>query len=187
MATEYAGGRIGSDELPSVAELLRAFRGSIGPHDRHRAVLDAAHGLMGCHERRHTALAAAHAPDAGSDQLARCSHLIEDIDAERAKYVAGIDTWVADNISHRSGASLHTETLGAVIDRMAAKWVAAQYALGLPCTGGKSGSRARTRSNGRRGVDAQAHLHWVRLAELADGYKDLITDVTEHRRRLPVF
>ena len=187
MATEYAGGRIGSDELPSVAELLRAFCTPVDGHGRHRPVLDAAHALMNCHERRHTALAAAHAPGAGSDQLARCSQLVDDIDAERTKHVTGIDIWVSDNIAHRSGASLHTETLGAVIDRMAAKWVAAQYALGLPCTGGKSGTRTRVRVGARHGVDAQAHLHWVRLAELADGYKDLITDVTEHRRRLPVF
>jgi hypothetical protein len=42
-----------------------------------------------------------------------------------------IDNWVAANIQHRAGASLHTETLGAVIDRMAAKWIAAQQALGM--------------------------------------------------------
>ncbi|MBU3062615.1 DUF4254 domain-containing protein [Nocardia sp. NEAU-G5] len=191
MATEYAGSRIGSDELPSVVELLRAFRAPVdgrGPaHGRHRPVLDAAHELVGCHERRYLALAAAHAPGAGSDQRAHYSQLVDDIDAERAKQVAGIDIWVADNIAHRSGASLHTETLGAVIDRMAAKWVAAQDALGLPCTAVKSGARTRAGIGGPHGVDAQAHLHWVQLAELADGYKDLITDVTEHRRRLPVF
>ncbi|MFD4428847.1 hypothetical protein [Nocardia sp. NPDC058497] len=35
--------------------------------------------------------------------------------------------------------------------------------------------------------EARIHLHWSRLAELTDGYRDLITDVTEHRRRLPVW
>ncbi|WP_280298389.1 hypothetical protein [Nocardia neocaledoniensis] len=35
--------------------------------------------------------------------------------------------------------------------------------------------------------EARTHLHWCRLAELTDGYRDLITDVTEHRRRLPVW
>jgi hypothetical protein len=187
MATEYAGGRIGFGELPSVTELLRAFRAPVDRHGRHRPILDAAHELGNCHERRQAALAAAHTPGAGSDQLAHGSRLVDDIDAERSKQVAGIDIWVADNIAHRSGASLHTETLGAVIDRMAAKWVAAQHALGLPCTVGKSVTRTRARMGGRHGVDAQAHLHWVRLAELADGYQDLITDVAEHRRRLPVF
>ncbi|MFD6272810.1 hypothetical protein ACFWFL_25630, partial [Nocardia asteroides] len=34
---------------------------------------------------------------------------------------------------------------------------------------------------------SKTHLHWCRLAELTDGYRDLITDVTEHRRRLPVW
>lgn len=174
--------------LPSAAELLRAFRAPVDGRVRHRPVLDAAHELAACHERRFGALATAHAPEAGSDQLARCSQLIDDIDARRTEYVAGIDIWVADNIAHRSGASLHTETLGAVIDRMAAKWVAAQHALGMPRPGGKPSQRVRaSMAGGRRGVDGEAHLHWVRLAELADGYKDLITDVAERRRRLPVF
>ncbi|WP_280354943.1 hypothetical protein [Nocardia otitidiscaviarum] len=37
------------------------------------------------------------------------------------------------------------------------------------------------------GLDRETHLLWYRLAELADGYRDLITDVAEHRRRLPVW
>ncbi len=184
MATEYAGGRIGSDELPSVADLLRAFRAPVNGRVRHRAVLTAAHELVACHERRVSTLASVHAPDVDSDQLVRCRQLMDDIDDRRAEQVAGIDGWVAGNIAHRSGASLHTETLGAVIDRMAAKWVVAQHALGIHPTNGKSRTHPPAL---RRGVDGEAHMHWVRLAELADGYKDLVTDVAEHRRRLPVF
>ncbi|WP_216900051.1 DUF4254 domain-containing protein [Nocardia alni] len=184
MAAEYASGRIGSDGLPSVADLLQAFRAPVNGRVRHRAVLIAAHELVACHERRVSTLAGVHAPGADSDQLIRCRQLMDDIDDRRAEQVAGIDVWVAGNIAHRSGASLHTETLGAVIDRMAAKWVAAQHALGISQINDKS--RGHTTSR-RREVDGEAHMHWVRLAELADGYKDLITDVAEHRRRLPVF
>lgn len=184
MPTEYADGRIGFDELPTAPELLRAFRAPADRQVRPHPVLQAAHTLVGCHERRHRAMTEAHTRDIGSDRLAHCSRIVGAVDAERAKLVAGIDIWVAETIPHRTGATLHTETLGAVIDRLAAKWVAAQYALGLPRTGGEPARRTR---GGHLEVDLEAHLHWVRLAELADGYKDLITDVSERRRRLPVF
>ncbi|MBB5918887.1 hypothetical protein BJY24_007799 [Nocardia transvalensis] len=178
MSTEYAPGRIGFGELPSAVELLRAFRAD--PAGRGHPVLDAARELMRCHERRWNAHQAARAPDAPSSKVAACSQVVDDVDVTRMRLVDRIDTWVADNIPHRDGATLHTETLGAVIDRMAAKWVAAQHALGLADSGGPV-------PIAQRGLGGEAHLQWVRLAELADGYKDLITDVTEHRRRLPVF
>ncbi|RDI63711.1 DUF4254 domain-containing protein [Nocardia pseudobrasiliensis] len=175
-------------ELPSVAVVLRAFREPADSGRTDHRVLEAAHQLAQCHELRRSACQDAHAPDAPSSYVAACSQLLEDIDIDRAKLIARIDNWVAENIPHRRGASLHTETLGAVIDRMAEKWVAAQHAIGLPARNGNgNGKRARTTVITRRGVDSEAHLQWVRLAELADGYKDLITDVIEHRRRLPVF
>ncbi|RDI54647.1 DUF4254 domain-containing protein [Nocardia mexicana] len=185
MASEYAGGRNGFGELPSPAELLRAFRAD--PAGRDHAVLEAAHALVQCHERRRYAQQAAHAPDASSSRVAACSQIVDDIDVTRARLVVRINTWVTDNIRHRTGASLHTETLGDVIDRMAAKWVAAQHALGLPTPTARIDTRSRMSVLSHQGVDSEAHLQWVRLAELADGYQDLITDVAEHRRRLPVF
>lgn len=184
MPTEYAGNRIGTDELPaptalpSPNALLRAFREPADPTHRRHRVLDAARGLVECHERRLHALQAAHAPDASSGRVAACSLLLEDIDGNRAELVARIDNWVAANVEHRTGASLHTETLGAVIDRLAAKWIVAQQALGMS---------APLEPPPPRQPDGEAHLQWCRLAELADGYRDLITDVTQHRRRLPVW
>ncbi|MFF3573225.1 DUF4254 domain-containing protein [Nocardia jiangxiensis] len=180
MATEYAGARNGFGELPTAPELLRAFHTPADRQVRPHAVLRAAHALVDCHERRHQAMATAHTRGIDSDRLAHCSRTVGAIDSERAKLVAGIDIWVAETIPHRTGATLHTETLGAVIDRLAAKWVAAQDALGLLRADGESGPHPRE-------ADLEAHLHWVRLAELTDGYKDLITDVAERRRRLPVF
>ncbi|MEV6137733.1 DUF4254 domain-containing protein [Nocardia sp. NPDC051990] len=178
MPTEYATGRIGADELPSPSALLRAFR---EPHDpnRHRhRVLDSGRELVECHERRRDALRAAHAPDVSSGCVAQCLQLVDDVDAYRTELVGHIDNWVADNVQHRTGASLHTETLGAVIDRMAAKWVAAHHALGIS---------ASIEPPHPLQLDDDAQLQWSRLAELADGYKDLITDVIEHRRRLPLW
>lgn len=177
MPTEYASGRIDADELPSPSALLRAFR---EPHDpnrpRHR-VLDAGRELVECHERRHDALQAAHAPDVSSGCVAGCLQLVDKVDAHRTELVGHIDNWVANNVQHRTGASLHTETLGAVIDRMAAKWVAAQHALGMSAPIVPHPLQ----------FDGDAQLQWSRLAELADGYRDLVTDVTEHRRRLPMW
>ncbi|UGT41597.1 DUF4254 domain-containing protein [Nocardia yamanashiensis] len=200
MATDYTGAGFGA-ELPSPSTLLRAFREPVTADRRDRDVLEAAHELVQCHERRANALQAAHAAGATPTRVATCSQLVEDIDERRGELVARIDDWVAVNIPHRAGASLHTETLGAVIDRMAAKWVAAQQALGAtpgagtrpPKNTGDGRSRRPTRPHRvsedkpHRSVDSEAHLQWYRLAELADGYKDLITEVAQHRRRLPVW
>ncbi|WP_330232574.1 DUF4254 domain-containing protein [Nocardia sp. NBC_00508] len=177
MPTQYAQRSFGADELPPAAALLRAFRAP-DDADRHRHdVLQAAQELVECHDRRHRALERAHAPGAASTHVAVCTQLVEGIDAERAEWIGRIDAWVDAHIQHRAGASLHTETLGAVIDRIAEKWVAAQYSLGGMVT---------MRPHPLQ-VDGEAHLQWTKLAELIDGYQDLITDVIEHRRRLPVW
>ncbi|WP_067699678.1 DUF4254 domain-containing protein [Nocardia jejuensis] len=198
MTTDYTEADFGV-ELPSPSTLLRAFREPVIAVRRDRDVLESAHELVQCHERRHGALEAAHAAEATPDRVAECSRLVEEIDARRVELISRIDDWVAVNIPHRTGASLHTETLGAVIDRMAAKWVAAQQALGVREPAARhsksTDGRARRRTGPyrisedrpHRGVDAEAHLQWSRLAELADGYKDLITEVAQHRRRLPVW
>ncbi|MEV6100837.1 DUF4254 domain-containing protein [Nocardia sp. NPDC051981] len=206
MAIDYTGAGFGA-ELPPPSTLLRAFREPVSSDRRDRDVLESAHELVRCHEHRYRAQDTAHAADATPDDVADSTHRVDRIDERRAELVARIDDWVAVNIPHRAGASLHTETLGAVIDRMAAKWVAAQRALGNteaePARASKAGDgRARphrgvekethravahriSEDRPRRGADTEAHLQWYRLAELADGYRDLITEVAQHRRRLP--
>ncbi|MEU1207406.1 DUF4254 domain-containing protein [Nocardia sp. NPDC005825] len=201
MAIDYTGAGFGA-ELPSPDTLLRAFREPIDTARRDRDVLESAHELVRCHERRQRALDSAHAANATPDDVAASAHHIDRIDTRRAELVSRIDDWVAVNIPHRAGASLHTETLGAVIDRMAAKWVAAQQALGnggppAPANGVPKAADGRARRRAKahrvsedrphRGVDTEAHLQWYRLAELADGYRDLITEVAQHRRRLPTW
>ncbi|QVI21333.1 DUF4254 domain-containing protein [Nocardia tengchongensis] len=198
MAIDYSGAGFGA-ELPSPDTLLRAFREPVNTDRRDRDVLESAHELVRCHEHRHHALETAHAADATPDDVADSTHHIDRIDERRAELVARIDEWVAVNIPHRTGASLHTETLGAVIDRMAAKWVAAQQALGNTgpanpppkAVDGRARRRAKahrvSEDRPHRGMDTEAHLQWYRLAELADGYRDLITEVAQHRRRLPTW
>lgn len=169
------GHRLDAAQLPTPSALLRAFLETDHPDPTRHRVLDAASGLAHCHDRRHRALEQARDPAASSNGVAACGRLVDDIDNDRIALIARIDNWVATHVEHRDGASLHTETLGAVIDRMAAKWIAAQQALAAQTT-----TTPRQR-------EARTHLQWCRLAELTDGYRDLITDVTEHRRRLPVW
>lgn len=160
-----SGHRADAAQLPSPTALLRAFRQSTA---QDHPVLDAAAGLAHCHARRRATLDAARDAEAAGTVFAACGRLLDDIDDTRAGLISRIDDWVTGHVAHRGGASLHTETLGAVIDRMAEKWIAAQQALGGDPV-------------------ARTHVHWCRLAELTDGYRDLITDVTERRRRLPVW
>ncbi|WP_405180007.1 DUF4254 domain-containing protein [Nocardia sp. NBC_01377] len=178
MATEHTENRIVTGELPTRSALLHTFRTPGDPRLRGHRVLEAAGELVECHESRQRALRTARRPGASSGRVAACARQVDDIDHRRAELVGRIDRWVATNVAHRGGASLHTETLGSVIDRLAAKWIVAQQAVG-PKASIDAPRPLRT--------DGIAHLEWTRLAELADGYQDLITDVTEHRRRLPVW
>ncbi|MEU4322677.1 DUF4254 domain-containing protein [Nocardia fluminea] len=99
----------------------------------------------------------------------RDTALIAEIDCRRSELVDDINDWCVQEIPlHRNGASLHTESLGAVVDRMARSWVDANQAIDI------DGARSDN-----------THKHWYHLAELVDGYTDLVTDVAGGRRRLP--
>ncbi len=137
--------------LPTAPQLLCAFQGR---RFQDRELLRSAHALAELHERR---------------AQVRDAALIAEIDCRRGELVDDINDWiVAEMPLHRNGASLHTESLGAVVDRMARSWVDANQAIDL------DGARSDT-----------THKHWYHLAELVDGYTDLVTDVTGGRRRLP--
>ncbi|AVH22936.1 DUF4254 domain-containing protein [Nocardia cyriacigeorgica] len=117
-------------------------------------MLRSAHALVELHERR--------------AQL-RDTALVAEIDCRRVELVDDINEWITQEVpQHRNGATLHTESLGAVIDRMARSWVNANQAID---------------ANGARSDNT--HKHWYHLAELVDGYTDLIAEVTGGRRRLP--
>ncbi|WP_227998560.1 DUF4254 domain-containing protein [Nocardia australiensis] len=143
--------------LPSSDVLVRACRG-------HRVVggplLWFARDLAVLHERR---LAGRGGP------VAMDPAVVLEIDRRRTELVMAIDDWVARSVpQHRLGATLHTETVGAVIDRLAESSVRAHHALMT--------------------LDAnndQLHGAWHHLAELADAYDDLVRDLVAGRRRLP--
>ncbi|MCP2289307.1 DUF4254 domain-containing protein [Nocardia sp. NPDC050713] len=96
------------------------------------------------------------------------THILEN-ERRRGELVLAIDDWVTRSVpQHRLGATLHTETVGAVIDRLAESSVRAHHALMT-----------------LDAHDELLHCAWHHLAELADAYDDLIRDVLAGRRRLP--
>ncbi|HLS76118.1 MAG TPA: DUF4254 domain-containing protein [Nocardia sp.] len=173
-------GWIETSTLPSRSALLDALRAEADLPAHAHPVLADARALARCHERRTRAVALVRAHDSSPISAAVISAaVVEDIDRERATMVDRINAWVATHLAHRQGASLHTETLGAIIDRIAAKWVAAQ-------AHGREPAHALGRPPGREPASDEAHRCGRRLAELADGYQVLVTEVAQHRRRLPV-
>lgn len=115
-------------------------------------MLLAAYELAGLHEARLVA---------GHDEVC-------EIDCRRAILVHGIDCYVARSVTPALGAAfMHTETVGAVVDRLAEFSVSAFAAL-------------------RQDIEQrQQHYAWQRLAELSLGYMDLAFEIGTGRRRVP--
>ncbi|WP_306359988.1 DUF4254 domain-containing protein [Nocardia sp. CC227C] len=136
------------DTLPPKDRVLAACRGTV--HGDH-PVLRWASELAEVHHRRITANPVAH----------------NDIEQQRAALIRAIDQWVAARLPPSPGcARIHTESLGAVIDRLS-KFTACAFA-------------ALATADEWELWDA-----WQRLAELAVGYDDLTDEVATGRRRLP--
>ncbi|HLS76893.1 MAG TPA: DUF4254 domain-containing protein [Nocardia sp.] len=150
-------GATDTEVLPTSDLLVRACRG-------HRVVggpvLWFARDLAVLHEKRSV--------DRGGSVDGDPAVLLE-IERRRSELVMAIDDWVARNVlQHRIGATVHTETIGAVIDRIAESSVRAHHALMTLAAD-----------------DDQLHSAWHRLAEIADAYDDLVREVLAGRRRLP--
>ncbi len=87
----------------------------------------------------------------------------------RTELVSAVDVWMGAHLPiPHPDARVHTETLGAVIDRMAETQVRAYHLL---MTVDPS--------------DPQVHADWYRLAELVDSYTDLVTGLSHRAIRLP--
>ncbi|MBH0777708.1 DUF4254 domain-containing protein [Nocardia bovistercoris] len=134
--------------LPSGEELCAAILGHhVGGHPLSR--IAARLGVLYRHEAGHT--------------LTECG-------CDRTELVLAADEWTAVCLPvPRSGARLHTESLGAVIDRLARLQVGA-YRLLLTVEDVR---------------DPRVHTAWYRLAELVDGYTDLADALVGRVVRLP--
>ncbi|MEU7766192.1 DUF4254 domain-containing protein [Nocardia sp. NPDC049190] len=136
------------EPLPTKHRLLAAYRGDA--HDAH-PLLGAARQLAELHERQ---------LGAGLEQA-------ELINKRRVLLIRDIDRWVTGQLRPSLGAArIHTETVGAVVDRLAHYTALAYAALASNSSAALS--------------DA-----WERLAELSIGYEDLKDEVTTGHRRLP--
>lgn len=163
MSDQYAD--VGSQALtsgllPTSDLLLRACRG-------HRVVggplLWFAHDLAVLHERRVVGRG-------GTGPETDPTAIIEN-KRRRIELVMAIDDWIVRSVpQHRLGATLHTETVGSVIDRLAEASIRAHHAL------------MTLDAN-----DEMLHGTWHHLAELSDAYDDLVRDVLAGRRRLPAW
>ncbi|MGW4350744.1 DUF4254 domain-containing protein [Nocardia sp. NPDC004582] len=135
--------------LPSKDLLLHACAGTIiQPHP----LLQAAYELASLHEALHSSTR--------TD--------LPEIDCTRDRLIHDIDLWTARELPRPfAAATLHTETLGMVIDRLARFSVDARTALADPATG------------------LYSHHAWTRLAEISLAYADLTHDLTARTRRIP--
>jgi hypothetical protein len=155
--------------LPRSASIIEAFRDTTSNDHPGRQVLDMANELAAHHQRQWHAEDASRVPGASAEDIAANKRLIDELNARRVALVEQIDEWVTGQIHSRADASLHTETLGSVIDRLAIAWVRANSLVKA------NDARDRTRLTLRQ------------LAELADAYDDLIRDVATGHRRLPAW
>ncbi|WP_327112611.1 DUF4254 domain-containing protein [Nocardia sp. NBC_01730] len=134
--------------LPAKHQVLQACRGELSGGN---PMLRCAHELTTLHER----------------MLAMADADIDEIDALRARLIRDIDRWITVQLPPAHGAAhVHTETIGAVIDRLA-KFTAHAYAALA------------------RASEWDLREAWQRLGELAVGYDDLAAEVCAGIRRLP--
>ncbi|MBF6330487.1 DUF4254 domain-containing protein [Nocardia transvalensis] len=114
-------------------------------------MLRAAHALTELHEQR-----------LGCDPVRKA-----EIDELRARLIRRIDRWIHENLPPAPGsARIHTETMGAIVDRLSLLTASAYAALASA-------------------DDCELGEVWEGLAELAVGYEDLVEEVASGRRRLP--
>src|SRR5690606_33155588 len=124
--------------------------------------------LVANHQRQWQAEDACRSPGATAEDIAAAKRTIDDLNSRRVALVEQIDEWIAGGVRGRADASLHTETFGSVIDRLAIAWVRTNNVI-------NASNRDRAR------------LALSQLVELAAAYDDLVRDVTAGRRRLPAW
>ncbi|MEU6832679.1 DUF4254 domain-containing protein [Nocardia beijingensis] len=136
------------DPFPTKNQLLQACRGKPGSD---HPLLRWAQQLTDLHERKRV--------------LPREEH--DEIEHRRTGVIRDINRWTTAQLPPSHGSAMvHTETLGAVIDRLARLTSSAYAALTSAC-------------------EWDLWDVWEQLAELAVGYEDLTIDLTTGRRRLP--
>jgi hypothetical protein len=162
------------ESLPRSASIIEAFRGVADRSPTGQLALHTAAELAETHQRQWLAEDASRAAGASAESVAAAKRLIDELNARRVSLVELIDEWVAGMVRGPVDASLHTETLGSVIDRLAIAWVRANNLIAA-----NDRDRGRGRGRGRQALS--------QLVELAAAYDDLVRDVAAGNRRLPAW
>ncbi|GAB3866025.1 DUF4254 domain-containing protein [Dactylosporangium cerinum] len=105
--------------------------------------------------------------------VARAKRQIDAMNLMRAELVDRVDSLIDDSLPADPHASLHTETLGQLVDRLAVAWVRSRRLAEV------AGRDAALRSDARRAMTL--------LTQLCDAYDDLLRDLRDDRRRLPAW
>ena len=155
--------------LPRSASIIEGFHDSIDVEDPGRLVLCVARDMAANHQRQWQAENISRTPDASAEDVVGSKRLIDGLNAHRVALVEQIDEWVGAEVGGWVGASLHTETFGCVVDRLA---IAHVRANNLTDAGGDHDL---------------ARVALRQLVELAEAYDDLVRDVETGRRRLPAW
>jgi len=160
--------------LPRSAEIMWAF--SSDPTDSPRSshpVLDAAADLAAGHEEQWAAEDRSRNCGEDDHAVARAKRRIDVLNRARVEIVDRVDAWAEDAVIGEAAASLHTETLGQLVDRLAVAWVRSRRFAGL------AASDPDGRDDARRALTL--------LVQLCDAYDDLVRDLRNGGRRLPVW
>lgn len=121
--------------LPRAASLIAAFSAVTSRGHPGQFVIDIGHELAAQHQQQWSAEDASRADGASAETVASCKRLIDDLNARRVMLVEQIDDWIAREIRSKADASLHTETFGSVVDKMAIAWVRASSLRGVGASG----------------------------------------------------
>ncbi|MDQ3276290.1 MAG: DUF4254 domain-containing protein [Actinomycetota bacterium] len=162
MAPQTPSGQV---VVPRASVVMRAFTTTT----RH-PMLTAAAGLAKQQRLRAEAHQLACDPHADDHVVAAATRAVNAAEAGCAVLIEQIDVWAAIHLTEHRAGLLHTETLGQLIDRLAAGWTRWHLLDAV------DDSAARP----------QARVALRQLGELADAYDDLVTDLLTGRRRLPV-
>jgi hypothetical protein len=155
-----------SCDLPRSADLVMGFRiiPSEGQDDQ---VILLGRELAANHQRQWEAEDSCRDEAAALSDIGEAKRQIDRLNARRVSLVERIDQVIGTRIQVATGLSLHTETLGSVVDRLAIAWVRTDRLSSDPL------QRDRARAALRQ------------LNELATAYDDLVRDIAGGLRRLP--
>lgn len=156
--------------VPRSSMVVRAFSNPGEVSDRH-PVLSVAAKLAAEQWMRAEAQHLVHDPAADDHTVAAAARSIAARDTARAVLIEQIDVWAAWSYGDSRALVLHTESLGQLIDRLAAVWARSRLLVDNPSPAARPG--------------ASLALH--QLAELCTGYDDLLIEVERGRRGLPLY